>query len=842
MLSGRGKRRFGEKGQALVITVLVMLVLAALAGLFIALLASQVAQTARQSDLIRLRELAEAGLMHADRALTEGAEGADWRPGKAFYDEGDGRFILNVTYTPGVGDPYSRRFIRVESTAQLYKEGPQEGRTPEQRINPFLRRTVVGFKPVGITDYVRFVTNREERAEPAALGVPLTVSDLDYLTLMTGPLRVNGDLTWYGPVRLELGTEYNVEVAGRIFDDESAEDDRGTAAREDDQSRVYAVINGAAQRVEPSDPVSGSGRVFRTWGGRYRDGVREEDVDGFARWVSRVEPPAVSAKRYRALTADSGEWKEDWGNILRPGSLYNTGWYPNPDDPDGNGVAPGIFIDNASDVQFGHDYESLRESLMGQRPDYWDAPRKRLYTPPGVEITLEPGDALNAPRVILTRHDQGFYRPNPDDTQPGPLPRVSSLVLPFPRNGVITAEGNVRIRGTLPPTRGNPGSRYYVDDNSRHFSLTVVSLGTIYVEGNILSPLTAGLTDEPERDSRIALIAADSVALNTTRFQTLQPVEWRLAAQSSGGLVPYEVGVGEALEMWLSFGATPPASPPTQLFLLHAGAPVMPPAEAGPTIMQLLINHDPDHPTNPIDGRFDWSVGGTVTPFRNPATDYFFSLTANLANVNESNAVAPVLEALPLGTKAVTLYNGTSSYLVRADGTLGAPQPGVVQRIRFEVPPYSQNRYWLYNVAVQPLDIRVDAAIYAAGGSWFVIPGEPFVPERSGAAPAGFPSAGEPLDLRVLVSGAISENRTAPVADVAAWAALWRGSDENWSLSPYPQPPATAVRQVGWSGRQLEYQYDPAVKAARNPSDATSPLRVPHLPVSPGMILFGERI
>lgn len=842
MRSGDKRRLLDERGQGLIITVLVMLVMAALAGLFVALLASQAAQTARQSDLIKLREIAEAGLKHADDAMTNGPEGADWRPDKPYYDHGDGRYTLSITYTPGRGDPYSSRFIRVESTAQLYSEGPEEGRPPEQRLNPFLRRTVVGFKPVGITDYVRFVTNADGRVEPAALGVAFKANGLDYLTRMTGPIRVNGDLVWYGPVRLELGTEANVEVSGRIFHDESAEDDRGTSQREDDQSRVYAVINGTARTVEPSDTVAGSGRVFRTWGGRYRDGVRAEDPDGFARWASRIEPPAVDAKRYRRLTADSGEWKRDWGNTLRPGAWYNTGWYPNPADPDSNGVAPGIFIDNASDIQFSHDYESLRENLLGQRLEYWDSPRNRLYTPPGVEIVLEPGDALNAPRIVLTRHDKGFYQPNPDEDHPGPLPRVSTLVLPYPRNGVIMAEGNVRIRGTLAPRRGNPGSQYYVDDNNRHFSLTVVSLGTIYIEGNILSPLAAGLTDEPERDSKIALLAADSVVLNTTRLQSLQPVQWRLAAGSGGGgMVPYEVGVGEAMEIWFSFGATPVVNPSdpdtyTRLFLLHAGAPLMPPAEAGETVMQLLINHDPSHPTNPIDGRFDWSAGGAVTPFRNPATDYFFSLTANTANVNESRAVAPVIEALPDSARAMTLYNGTTSYLLTADGRLGAPGPGVIQRLRFEVPPYSQNRYWLYNVAVQPLDIRVDALMYAAGGSWFVIPGQPFVPEGMGRIPDGFPREGEPLDIRILVNGAISENRTAPVADAAAWTKMWRGADEQWSAW------ADVPSGSGWSPRQLEYQYDPAVKAPLRENDPASPLRIPHLPVSPGMILFGERI
>ncbi|MCS6860165.1 MAG: hypothetical protein NZT92_07590 [Abditibacteriales bacterium] len=79
----------------------------------------------------------------------------------------------------------------------------------------------------------------------------------------------------------------------------------------------------------------------------------------------------------------------------------------------------------------------------------------------------------------------------------------------YPENGVILAAGNVRIQGMLPPSV--PGGREY--------NLTVVSGGTIYIEGNILTPKDyMGLPPGDPRNTHIALLAKDHVALNTTQF------------------------------------------------------------------------------------------------------------------------------------------------------------------------------------------------------------------------------------------------------------------------------------------------------------------------------------
>jgi hypothetical protein len=84
------------------------------------------------------------------------------------------------------------------------------------------------------------------------------------------------------------------------------------------------------------------------------------------------------------------------------------------------------------------------------------------------------------------------------------LTGVYQRVLPWPTNGVLFAEGNIRIKGGV---NEPDGADIDVDPGN---SLTVVSLGNIYVEGS----LNAGGTT-PKR--KILLLARKNVLVNPTR-------------------------------------------------------------------------------------------------------------------------------------------------------------------------------------------------------------------------------------------------------------------------------------------------------------------------------------
>ncbi len=289
----------------------------------------------------------------------------------------------------------------------------------------------------------------------------------------------------------------------------------------------------------------------------------------------------MQTNRYLALTRDSGEWKPADLGFYNTG-VYGWGWLTR------NG---GVYIDNSSDLQYNHDLDKLRLNWVGSvgahanatpagdkrtalsdndtpPADWWDN-TGRWYAPPGAEIVLH-GEA-ECPYIEITRDDPVATNPGtpidpadpatysywrePDgtpilDTKPylasgnckpvklanpaGVTSRTAHL--PFPPNGVIYAEGNIRIRGVMPPVRGTP--TVYLDKwdasngGDRLFDLQVVSGGTIYIEGDLLTPGPEGaslwhtdingrhklttLQEDMQWGSRLALLARDYVCVNTT--------------------------------------------------------------------------------------------------------------------------------------------------------------------------------------------------------------------------------------------------------------------------------------------------------------------------------------
>lgn len=737
-------RRLGgdESGQALIMAVSLLILLALLSGLFIAMITARLSQSARKAELIQLQQIAEAGQRYADDALTNGAEGADWRPDPAnptaprTFTYGAGRFTLTVTYDPTAADDYWN-CIKVESVADF---GDQAGRN----YNPFLRRRVVQYKRLLLTDYGRFVTNRDHSGEPAELGVPLSVEGTEYTTVLNGPVRVNGDLVWYGRNLLNLFSaasprrDDQVEVAGIV--QHASDTDFPTSVQ-------VSWDGGGAQAVtESGDPAFTT--LFADNKPRYVDGIQGVDASGNQRWARYLAPPRISRQRYLRLTRDSGDWDTSDDGLRR----FNTGWY---------GYGSGIYIANAVHLQ-SHNYEVMRNNWLGNDTRWWDSPRVQVYTPPAVSIVLHGGDGEPA-GVEMTWPDpapgQGWRDEGGD-----PL-GSDTLTLPYPDNGVIYAEGNVSVSGALPAGQ----------------CVTIVSEGTIYIDGPIIDNTNA----------KVALLARDSVVLNTTvSAGFLYPTEAHLVAPAaySGDLpAPYEISPGQPFEGRLFCPVAPAAA---NLYLLHSGAAneMLPPGHEGQTVLNLLVNGN----------LYDWGSGTDYLMFKEPPT---------AAGANESNAVAPLYEGLPdaTHTMALSLAAGWNT-------------------IRFETPSSTVNNYWLYKAAVQPLDIEIDALIYAETGSWFIIPGSFFTPEDA-TVPAGFPEPGEPLDVMITVRGAISENRTANAADVAQWVAHWRGSNANWNAA------------TGTSSRGLTYEYDPELRLA-----AGNRLLLPRLPVSPEAAAWEEQL
>jgi hypothetical protein len=244
----------------------------------------------------------------------------------------------------------------------------------------------------------------------------------------------------------------------------------------------------------------------------------------------------------------------------------------------------------------------------------------------------------------------------------------------------------------------------------------------------------------------------------------------------------------------------------------------------------------------------------------------------------------------------------------------GLPYPwpeGLRNTLRFSMDPYipavgTPTPYHWARAAVVPLDVRIEAVLYAQYGSFFVIPGPPMNEQqddtrdealrngggggrmrRPGVDPSNplqndvydmYPFYNEPIDVRITIVGAVSENKTASEGDQAAWMQLWGWIPQNYGSTGFsassPQPIEVPKEHL-WVGevgntpadyrseaeknyygslgitRGIRFLYDPALYmpfAGYSPNGSAFRVDdygrvlppVPRLPVCPNFVFFGE--
>ena len=232
-------------------------------------------------------------------------------------------------------------------------------------------------------------------------------------------------------------------------------------------------------------------------------------------------------EQYKRLSRDSGAWLDVGGGLK-----INTGMYGLTDltlDP--RVRAQGLYIPNFDDIQHPENRAAVKDEwlqrnkqnpgwFMGRyTPSVRTANSAQLRPITEVILTDSNGDGSGRPiiRVIATYPDTAQQDvPAASTTEPGYFydltwnagtPTVGTLGNPrqirdfdYPKNGVLYAEGSIRIRGRV--GTGNEARQ-----------LTVVSAGTIYVEGNVI---------KSRPDCFVGLMAQDNVCVNPTAFTRLQ--------------------------------------------------------------------------------------------------------------------------------------------------------------------------------------------------------------------------------------------------------------------------------------------------------------------------------
>ena len=932
--------RRARRGQTLVVALAVMFVLLFIGAVFVAQIGRNLVAAGRSRQTQDAVALAEAGVRYCDEQLTNSEEGADWRPAptpplsNTFTDPSGltdpdyfwlrqgfhrlelkgGRALVRVTYEPRPDDPRSQ-MLKIESVGRPGELG--SGNDPTVNVQagpaPRLRRELIAYKQIGITDFLRFVTNKDRRANEAFLGTPAIGREVATVygdpSVMNYPNGINPNgvapdgstgahIVYGGSIRVQSnlrigGSTYfyasprgngspamtpgGVQVAGDILLSPTQDVDGSGGIKETDR-QVYMnrpMAAGydptAANAIRPSaDPT------FNTVTGLVRDGSRQSDAFGVTRGINHLEPPNIDTyvtgsgvMRYRALTRDSGRW-------LNPN--FNTGQA---------GYGRGVYINNPEDLQretsrpgLTSSY-SLRADWLNPRSafSHWDGP---FYRPPGVLVELL-GD-----RIRLSRSDNRSFM-NPDGT---PLTQQGGKVLeiplsdadrqnyvlpngtPYPLppldhagddpgapnrpygdagsygvNLVIMAEGNVRVKGvygvmTDASSGGSKLSRVH---------LTIVSGGTAYIEGNIVKGdgFVNGSTSVRERNSTCAILAKDYTCVNTSMFMSPQN-QTDAWSRVSPDLDVFNMPLGltrQTYDTSASWGVDPSTytsgGNATPLFLLLRHATIDP----GPAYLNMLVN--PGLAGNFADALYRFSLTpGDIRTF------YPLSLKQPIANgpyvQDKSVGIAPFFEQRGF------LLNAP------ANNPFAVPQfftpvnsPGLDNLFRLQLDPSvgqqlgfsSSSDYLLGGAMVAPLDIRIEAVLYAQEKSFFVIPGysinqdptdtraaylarlqdetskgigrlSEFSKLRPSYSPYDtpldryykdvFPFYGEPMDIRVTIHGAISENYTASMGDQAEWMRRWGyipaqfGSSEattvNGTTLPVVQAPDDHLRVTDPAG------------------------------------------
>jgi len=828
---------------------------------------------------------------------------------------GKGHILVRVTYDPDppyepndiltAGPDTNSGQIKIESIGVVDEQVP-------------VFRKLVAYKPIGLTDYALFVTDSGKSGRPTKLGFePWTDMDYngtvgtgDYLgQFFFGPIKVNGTLQ-LGGSNTDLSptgsstfitlttqpTQAVAEVPGinpMVIGGGYLRADRVEAAdsiTEPDPANLSTSVIERAADGSTSAPAQlvPSGTGFSTLSGLIRDGSQSVDAAGFSRESRPLAAPAAfengGADRYRALSRDSGDVR-----TLTPSGLVNLGRL---------GRGRGMYIDNVEDRQFVDssgvsDLDMLIAEWMQQFPEGQYSGQSRgwnatytTYTPPGVEIVLYPteeaarefgtppidtsdtppnspgtlwwpGHVAGEPGIKITRHDRAWEYVNGGQVRNSD---AWTMYIDYPDypNQVIFAEGNVRIRGVLParPAGG------------RDYNLTVVSGGTIYIDGQILSPqdgygrnpgtgagYTPGQPVPDEHNTKIALLARDCVTLNATRLAPQivagdisaapdDPVNpdplqqhWELSAETSGA----------AYTSWM-FGEPVAAGHRVGISVLHTAQ------DPGPAAMSMSV--------------YDYVGGWTWRPFifNTAPVDtqgdrfYFVQqglLTAPADAANVERALTPDWGQRVATSPAVPFDIG--GYLSDENG--GSGMPAYMRSIAISAADpmlagagagSGSTEYWLKKWKVYEDDgagnptgaihAKINALIYAENGCWFVIPGSYYDASRQSTDPAAqsaFARRMRRYNYDICVRGTITEAFHAEPEAVRDWSDKWA----------YP------VGAGGWG--TIRYEFDESLRRARDQAittlsgnqrvaaavlateQANLPV-LPLLPVSPDLVFYGE--
>jgi len=813
-------------------------------ALFVTMIARNLTRTDRATDTSQAQQLAEAGLRYADQQLTFSDEGADWRPqldramnlrpgadprdpdytwltdNGSFrnpfvrFASGDGRFLLRVTYEPTyrssapnltVPDEFDSLsgFIRIEV---IGRPGQFRNNDPTQLINTAnnpnwepgqilgVSRKIEAWKPIGLMDQLWWVTNLKKSRGPAQFGVARyedgNGKSVQFVSNYRGSVRSNVDLTYVGDTQFQIrpGFGEGVYVAGETrFAKAGNNVPRVNVQLLDNTGAVTQTVPEGETGSPAFNPIINA----NTRRGHYLDAMALSDpsVAESVRSIRTLEAPRLDAEdpfggvqRYRRLTRDSGDMRQ----LKNPQSgeelNANLGLY---------GYGEGLYVDNFDDIQYPNDRDAVVNEWLQRGvgdvaltgwvgASYTPSVRQQGGARPILEMVFTENEA-GIPTIRLTRTDRDkenrnfgtnkggtriFY--NYDPKNPGVLNDAGTTAeFLYPNNGIVYTEGSVRVRGRVGTT--NNGK-----------TLTVVSGGTIYIEGNLL---------KGDPTSRLALLARDYITMNPTKLTAIIPGDdVQVEGDQTGTDVRsfhYSIPQNSYVDLQMANSAALPANGGLLLSLQHSGGFE---DSNSRTDLALYINGLKQEDRYDFAG-FQPPYPPTASSSQNATPYQFFFFPPSVqAPWNQSNAQS--IQASSVNYERKSFFIPSSR--LRTDAN-------EVNTFRIHVQPTPGGQpYWLSRVIAvphqQPLESRIEAVMYAQNGSWFVIPGPWFNEDArdsrdlfvNGDSVSGrvagergpntfprdsedFPFYHEPPNVKILVRGSISENMPAAATERVQW-------------------------------------------------------------------------
>jgi len=698
-------------------------------------------------------------------------------------------------------------------------------------------------------------------------------------------------------------------------------------------STVNNPIALAAGQIDSRNPS------FSTFQSVLRDAYNTPDSEGFARDIGRKEPPSIMqtdsqtgrtkyaqmARGSGALVTgrnvgqyglgrnvyvdsreranvDPGEDREDYGAIR---SLPSD-WL-NPNNPNSQAWQGPFYMPIAPFVRLLPDGFEIVRDVRSTRATW----RNQFGADTGVNT------ARFRVRSVEYPVGSGIFRPFILDsiTQPALASQPGTVLTDNDFrtsgrffDGILFFEGDVRVRGVIPTD----------------VQISLIANGTIYIEGSIVKGVvderTGNVLNRPSR-SALALMARDHVAVNTTAFFG-PPAGETVKPKSSSGLPdtpnPFELVVGSQEQVVLeSQFLLDPRTPgglggnPLNPSTWRPFAEMYNSANTGTALssnMLLTSAADDNGPSfvsiDTLPLTYARPSAGTWTTYLVPTTVTF---GPNTYTFNGAATYFPPAPAIPLygladpslnayprfETMAMPIYNRSvngnwSAYstatrqMVANAGNengvynLAVDDPTLVRLRLNGVGSVTPKNYVNARTAITPMDVRIEAAVFAEEGSFYVIPGHWFNTNsedtreswvtlganddernenrwrRYGVSPE-VPFYAEPLAVRVSIFGSLTENMPAPMSDQIKWKQKWGwiprrlGSTgqfipDRWFNDSGLNP------NVDLAVPNFSVFYDPSL--ARGSADGVTPTRtdnfgrvlppMPKLPVSPTLSYFGE--